>query len=289
MRLHIPACMRRRPRGRALQAPSAPTGLSGLGEGSTFDKALQLLATAWVAELAQGFRFDLANALASHLEILPDLFQRVVALFSDAKAHSEDLLLARRERLENLPSLFREVHVDHRFRGGNDALVLDEIAEMRIFLLADWGLEADGLLGDLEDLADLVEWKLHLLRDLFRRRLTAVFLHEVPARADELVDGLDHVHRNADGAGLIGDGARDGLPDPPRRVRRELVAALVLELVDGLHQADVPLLDEVEELQATVRVLFGDADDEPQVGLDQLALGAVGDALALADVLVGPA
>ena len=77
---------------------------------------------------------------------------------------------------------------------------------------------------------------------------------------------------------------RDRLADPPRRVGRELVAALVLELVDGLHEADVPLLDQVQELQAAVRVLLGDRDDEAQVGLDELGLGALGHALALADV-----
>jgi hypothetical protein len=131
----------------------------------------------------------------------------------------------------------------------------------------------DRLLGDLEDLADLVERQLHLLGDLLGRGLAAELLHEVAAGADELVDRLDHVHRDADGARLVGDRAGDGLADPPRGVGRELVAALVLELVDGLHEADVALLDQVEELQAAVRVLLGDRHDEAQVGLDQLALG----------------
>jgi hypothetical protein len=81
------------------------------------------------------------------------------------------------------------------------------------------------------------------------------------------------VHRDADGARLVGDRAGDRLPDPPGRVGRELVAAAVLELVDRLHQADVAFLDQVEELQAAVRVLLGDRDHEAQVGLDHLLLG----------------
>jgi hypothetical protein len=97
------------------------------------------------------------------------------------------------------------------------------------------------------------------------------------------------VHRDADGAGLIGDGAGDGLADPPRGVRAELVAALVLELLDRLHQADVALLDEVEELEPAVRVLLRDRHDEPEVRLDQLGLGTIGLPLALADGAVGPA
>ena len=150
----------------------------------------------------------------------------------------------------------------------------------RVLLLADRRLERDGLLGDLQDLADLVERQLHLLRDLFRSRLAADLLHQVAAGADELVDGLDHVHRDADGARLIGDGAGDGLADPPRGVGGELVAALVLELVHRLHQADVALLDQVEELQAAVRVLLRDGDHEAQVRLHQLGLGPLRLALA---------
>ena len=61
---------------------------------------------------------------------------------------------------------------------------------------------------------------------------------------------LDHVHRNADRPGLVGDGPRDRLADPPGGVRRELVAAAVLVLVDRPHQARVAFLDQVEEAQA---------------------------------------
>jgi hypothetical protein len=130
-----------------------------------------------------------------------------------------------------------------------------------------------GSLRDLEDLADLVDRDVHLLGDLLRRRLAAELLHQVARGADELVDRLDHVDRDADRARLVGDGAGDRLADPPRGVGRELVAAAVLELVDRLHQADVALLDEVEELQAAVGVLLGDRHHEAEVGLDQLLLG----------------
>jgi hypothetical protein len=91
--------------------------------------------------------------------------------------------------------------------------------------------------------------------------------------AVELVDRLDHVHRDADGARLVGDRAGDRLADPPGGVGRELVAAAVFELVDRLHQADVAFLDQVEELQAAVGVLLGDGDDQAQVGLDHFLLG----------------
>jgi hypothetical protein len=36
----------------------------------------------------------------------------------------------------------------------------------------------------------------------------------------------------------------------------EFVATLVFELVDGFHEADVPLLNEVQELQSAVGVFL---------------------------------
>jgi hypothetical protein len=65
-------------------------------------KALELLGAARVPQLAQRLRLDLADALAGDLEVLAHLFERVVALLADAEAHAEDLLLARRQRLQHL-------------------------------------------------------------------------------------------------------------------------------------------------------------------------------------------
>ena len=75
---------------------------------------------------------------------------------------------------------------------------------------------------------------------------------------------------------LIGDGPGDRLTDPPGGIGRELVAALVLELVHRLHQPDVAFLNQVEELEAAVGVLLGDRYDQAQVRLGELALGLEG-------------
>ncbi len=76
------------------------------------------------------------------------------------------------------------------------------------------------------------------------------------------------MHRDADGARLVGDGASDGLPNPPGGVGGELVAAAVFELVHRLHQAEVAFLDQVKELKAAVGVFLGDGNHQAQVGLD---------------------
>ena len=65
------------------------------------------------------------------------------------------------------------------------------------------------------------------------------------------------MHRDANGARLVRNRARDRLPNPPRRVGRELVATPPFELVHSFHQTDVAFLNQVEKLQATIRILLG--------------------------------
>lgn len=98
-------------------------------------------------------------------------------------------------------------------------------------------------------------------------------LKELALHADELVDSLNHMHGNTDGTGLIGNGARNGLTDPPRGVRGELKALLVVELLDGADQTEVALLDQVKEQHAAADIAFGDGDDQTQVCADECLLG----------------
>src|SRR5690606_10054670 len=168
-------------------------------------------------------------------------------------------------------------HVDRRLHGG----VFNEIAQVRVFVVTDRGFHGDRLFGDLQYLADLVLGHFHALAQLFRSGLAAHFLQHLARDAVELVDRLDHVHRDTDGARLVGDRAGDRLANPPGGVGRELVTATVFELVHRLHQADVAFLNQVEELQPAVGVLLGNRDHQTQVGLAHFLLGAAG--LGLAD------
>src|SRR5258708_31819835 len=239
-------------------------------------------------QLPQRLGLDLADTLAGHRERLPDFFERMVRTVFQSKPHLDDFFLARRERAQHLRGLVFEVDVDHGLGGRDHGAVFDEIAKVRIFLFTDGRLQRDRLLGDLEHLAHLGHRDIHALGNLFRRGLAAQFLHQLARRADQLVASLYHVHRNADGAGLVGDGAGNRLPNPPRRVRGELIAPAILELVDGLHQADVAFLDQVEELQSAVGVFLGDGNHQAQVGFDQLALGGFRVYVALDDLALRP-
>src|SRR5262252_5124563 len=250
-------------------------------EALIIQKAAQLAAAAGVLELAQRLGLYLADALARHRELLADLFQRVVGIHADAEAHAQHALFAWRQGRQHAGRSLAQIGLNRGVDRQDRVLVLDEIAEMGILLVADRGFQRQRLLGDLEHLAHLLERHAELLGKLLGRGLAADLVEHLARGAHDLVDGLDHVHGDADGARLVGDRARDRLPDPPRGIGRELVAATILEFVDRLHQADVALLDQVEELQAAVGVFLGDGDDEAQVRLHHLLLGLARLALAL--------
>ena len=114
---------------------------------------------------------------------------------------------------------------------------------------------------------------LHRGGDFFGGWLAAELLLQPARGADQAVDRLDHMHRNADRAGLIGDGAGDRLADPPGRIGAELEALVVLELLDRANQAEVAFLDQIEHRHAAPDILLGDRHDEPQIGLGQRDLG----------------
>ena len=64
------------------------------------------MAAAGMAQFAQRFGFDLADALARDREVLADFFQGVLAAVLQAETHFDDLLFARAEGLENFGGLF---------------------------------------------------------------------------------------------------------------------------------------------------------------------------------------
>src|SRR3984957_14806417 len=241
---------------------------SVIQEASQFPRARRVL------QLAQRLGLDLADALARHRELLADFFQRVVGVHAYAEAHAQHAFLARRQRSQNARGGLAQVRLDRGVDREDGVLVLDEIAEMAVLLVADGRLEGERLLGDFQDFAHLLQRHAQFLGQLLRGRLAADLVEHLPRRAHDLVDGLDHMHRDADGARLVGDRAGDRLADPPGRIGRELVAAAVFEFVDRLHEADIAFLDQIEELQAAVGVFLGDRYHQAQIRLDHFLLRA---------------
>ena len=96
---------------------------------------------------------------------------------------------------------------------------------------------------------------------------------ELVVDAGHLAKLVAPVHRDPYGAALVGHGPLHGLPDPPGGVRGEPPPAVGVELLDGLHQAYVALLDEVLEGQPHPTVLLGYAHHKPEVLLDEPLAG----------------
>ena len=66
------------------------------GRGGSFaEKIAEVVPAHRVAQLAECFRLDLADALARHGERLSDLFEGMIDTFADAEPHAQDALLAR--------------------------------------------------------------------------------------------------------------------------------------------------------------------------------------------------
>ena len=103
--------------------------------------------------------------------------------------------------------------------------------------------------------------------------LAAELLAHLAADALQLVDLLDQVDGQPDGARLVGHRPADRLPDPPGGVGRELEALGVVELLDRTDQAQVALLDQVQERHAVAGVALGQRHDQAQVGAQQVVLG----------------
>src|SRR5579864_4881307 len=133
---------------------------------SIIQEAPQLPRPRRMLELPQRLGLDLADALSRHRELLADLFQRVVGVHADAEAHAQHALLARRERREHARRGLAQVRLDRGVDRQHRVLVLDEIAEVGILLVADRGFEGDRLLGDLQHLAHLLQRHAELLGKL---------------------------------------------------------------------------------------------------------------------------
>src|ERR1700675_1810333 len=96
-----------------------------------------------------------------------------------------------------------------RIRWRDNALILDEINQMGLLVFTDWRFERHRMMRDLLRFAVRVEGNIHTSLELLGSWFASKFLHQLPAGASLLVDRLNHVYGNTDGACLIGDGASD--------------------------------------------------------------------------------
>src|SRR5215218_1794541 len=91
----------------------------------------QLVGATGVLQLADRLRFDLANPLTRHVELLADFLERMVGGHLDPEAHPQHLGLARRQRIEDVLDDVAQAGLHRRLDRRRVVGVLDEVAEMR--------------------------------------------------------------------------------------------------------------------------------------------------------------
>jgi len=170
----------------------------------------------------------------------------------------------------------------HQLLGRGSVGVRHQVTEPGVAVVADGGVERHGVLRPALELDDALQRHAHRLGELLDLRLGPLLAGVLPRDVAHPVDVLHEVDGQPHGALLLGDGPADRLADPPGGVRRELVAAHVVELLHGANEAGVALLDQVEHRHPGAHVPPGDRDHQAQVGPDEhvLRLGTLRDELA---------
>ncbi|CNT65822.1 Uncharacterised protein [Salmonella enterica subsp. enterica serovar Bovismorbificans] len=186
----------------------------------------------------------------------------MVGVHIDTETHTQHFRFTSGQASQNVVSGGTQALGSGRVQRQLEGGILDEITQMRIFIVADRRFHGDWLFGNLQHLTNFIFRHQHPFSQLFRRWLAAHLLQHLARNTVELVDGLNHMHRNTDSARLIGDRAGDRLTNPPGSVGGELVAATVFELIYRFHQTDVAFLNQIKELQATVGVFLSDRNNQ---------------------------
>src|SRR3990170_667552 len=262
----------------------------------------QVAATRRVAKLAQRLGLNLPYSLASDVEVLAYFFQGVVLAIQQSEAHLQDLAFALGQHRKRVLHLILEKFTRRRVHRLGHSFVLDEVAELARLLRANRRLERHRLLSDADNPPDFgrrsaplalqprVQWlvrsqclenrrlvlrfeQIHFQSQFFGGRLPPQVLDKPPLDSHEPIDRLYHVDRNTDCARLVGDGAADGLADPPRGVRAELVPFRRVELLHRAQKSNVTLLNQVQEGDAAPHVPFRYADDKSQIRTNERSLG----------------
>ena len=78
---------------------------------------------------------------------------------------------------------------------------------------------------------------------------------------------------NSKGARRVGEGPGDRLASRGCGIGGGLISLGVVEFLDRADEAEVALLDQVQEEHSAAHIPFGDGHHEPQVGLDEALLG----------------
>ena len=241
------------------------------------------------AQLGQRAVLDAAHALDAEAEAARDLLGAALAGAVEAEPQLDHLALQARQVLQRRGErLVAQAAAGVVERVGR-ALVLQQLTQLAILVGAHRRVQRDRHAVEPAEILDHLEGQREDLRELLVARRGAGLRLDLALGLLDLLDVGRDIDRQAHQPRLLVDRAAQRLLDPQRRVGRELEALAVVELLGRAHEADGPLLDEVEEGEALALVALGDRDHQPQIGAHHALLGdqvAALDALGQLDLVL---
>src|SRR5437773_239320 len=117
------------------------------------EEAVELPNAGRMAHFAQRFGLDLADSLARDLELRAHFLQRARIAVTQAEAQFQHLALPLVQTRQHVAQFILEQTEARLLRWAFARLVLDEIADVRVFTVADRRLKRYRLLGHFQDRA----------------------------------------------------------------------------------------------------------------------------------------
>ena len=127
-------------------------------------------------QFTQGFRLDLANSLARHGELAPNLFKRVIGIHINTESHSEHLCLTLGQRSQHIVGRLTQSFIRCLIKRRLNRSVADQIPNRRVIVVSHRSFERYWLFRSVERLDDLILRKFHLFTELFDGGRTAKLL-----------------------------------------------------------------------------------------------------------------
>src|SRR5216110_471184 len=217
-------------------------------------------------QLSDRFSFNLPDALTRYMEIFPYFFERATLAIVEAIAQPHNLALLRGQAVKHVLNLLSKQLMSSSLCRCQSGVIFNEVTHFSLAVFSGGRFQTYWFfLGILDDVLYLASGHPHRLGNLFDGWFMAKILEESATCAEEKTNLLPHVDGKTNGFGLVGNGPRDGLANPPGRIGAKLVAFGIVELFDRSHEADVSFLDQVQQIHTTVTVLFRDAHDKAKV------------------------
>ena len=117
---------------------------------------------------------------------------------------------------------------------------------------------------------DFVCRNIQKIGQLGYRRIPLVFLFQLRKRLGNFVKRTNTIQGQANNTGVLGQGRKNGLTNPPYCVGNKLKTAGFVKALGGLDETKISLVDQIAQGESLVLILFGHRNDEAKVGFGQL-------------------